>query len=245
LFVSLGGVSYGVATGSIDSRELKNNTVRSKDIRNNQVTGRDIRRGGVFGSDVHNSSVTGTDVKNDSLTGKDVLESSLGTVPSASAANRANSAGAVDSVVTLALQHATAATSLASAPQVALGSKGPFSFYGKCYKSGANIQADIYVSLASGVAIFSTEDQGDSTPATGYLQPSTSEANRLLEQTSSGAGANSFDAENDDADFRATDGTTAITGVVGLAAAKQGTPSAGDGPFGPGDGCLFGGTVFG
>ena len=38
LFVALGGTSYAVATGSIDSRELKNNTVRSKDIRNNVVT---------------------------------------------------------------------------------------------------------------------------------------------------------------------------------------------------------------
>ena len=35
LFVSLGGVSYGVATGFIDSREIKNNTIRSKDMRNN------------------------------------------------------------------------------------------------------------------------------------------------------------------------------------------------------------------
>ena len=43
LFVSMGGVSYGLATGSVNSREIKNNTVRSKDIRNNQVRGRDIR----------------------------------------------------------------------------------------------------------------------------------------------------------------------------------------------------------
>ena len=27
LFVSMGGVSYGVATGFIDSREIRNNTV--------------------------------------------------------------------------------------------------------------------------------------------------------------------------------------------------------------------------
>jgi hypothetical protein len=86
LFISLGGVSYGFATGSIDSREIKNNTVASKDIRNNQVTGRDIRRGGVFGSDIHNSSLTGTDVKNDSVTGRDILESSVGTVPTATTA---------------------------------------------------------------------------------------------------------------------------------------------------------------
>ncbi len=43
LFVALGGTSYAAATGSIDSREIKNNTVRSKDIRDNQVRSRDVR----------------------------------------------------------------------------------------------------------------------------------------------------------------------------------------------------------
>ena len=42
LFVSLGGVGYAAATGSIDSRELKNNTVRNKDIRNGTIVQRDI-----------------------------------------------------------------------------------------------------------------------------------------------------------------------------------------------------------
>ena len=37
LFVSLGGVSYAVATGSIDSREIANNKIRSMDIRNGGV----------------------------------------------------------------------------------------------------------------------------------------------------------------------------------------------------------------
>ncbi len=83
LFVSLGGVSYGVATGSIDSRELKNNDVRSRDLRNNDVRGTDIRTGTVVGGDVGNNS----------LTGSDILESALGTVPSAGRANTANSAG--------------------------------------------------------------------------------------------------------------------------------------------------------
>ena len=94
LFISLSGVSYGVATGAIDSRELKNNTVRSKDIRNNTIHGRDIRRNGVFGSDVRqatltgadvrNASLTGADVRNNALTGTDIEESSLGQVPNAS-----------------------------------------------------------------------------------------------------------------------------------------------------------------
>ena len=42
LFVSLGGVGYAAATGSIDSREIRNNTIRGKDVRNNGLSGRDI-----------------------------------------------------------------------------------------------------------------------------------------------------------------------------------------------------------
>ena len=62
LFVSLGGVSYGVATNSINSRELKDNTVRSRDLRNNDVRGKDLRAGTVTGSDLTNDGVTGTDI---------------------------------------------------------------------------------------------------------------------------------------------------------------------------------------
>jgi hypothetical protein len=106
VFVALGGTSYAVATGSIDSRELKNNTVRSKDIRNNNVRGRDIRNG----------TLTGRDVGANKLTGADILESSLGTVPNASHASSADSAtsatNAVNARTALAAGSATIATEL-------------------------------------------------------------------------------------------------------------------------------------
>ena len=63
----MGGVSYGVATGSINSREIKNSTVRSKDLRNNEVRGKDIRT----------STIGGSDVAADTLKGEDIDESSL------------------------------------------------------------------------------------------------------------------------------------------------------------------------
>lgn len=72
LFVSLGGVSYGVATGFIDGREIKNNAVGTKDLTNNDVRGRDVR--------------------NNTLTGADVNEARLGKVPNAGAADTAASA---------------------------------------------------------------------------------------------------------------------------------------------------------
>jgi hypothetical protein len=72
LFVSLGGVSYGVATGFIDSRELKNNTVSTKDLKNNDIRGGDVR--------------------SNSLTGSDINESKLGKVPTAGTADSATNA---------------------------------------------------------------------------------------------------------------------------------------------------------
>ena len=92
MFIALGGGAYAAATGSIDSRELKNNNVRSTDLRNNDVRTRDLRNNDVRGGDVRNSTLTGGDVANDGLTGSDVLESSLGQVPSATSANSANTA---------------------------------------------------------------------------------------------------------------------------------------------------------
>lgn len=76
LFVSLGGVSYGVATGSINSREITNNTIRTQDLRNGQVRGRDVR----------NSTIRGPDVALNTLTGRDVNEPSLAPVPTAQVA---------------------------------------------------------------------------------------------------------------------------------------------------------------
>lgn len=52
LFVSLGGVSYGVATGSIDGREIKDNSVSGTDIRNNSVRSADIRNGTIVARDI-------------------------------------------------------------------------------------------------------------------------------------------------------------------------------------------------
>jgi hypothetical protein len=72
LFLSLGGVSYGVATGFIDSRELKNNTVSTKDLKNNDIRSKDVRNNGLAGADIN--------------------ESSLGKVPSAGSADSATNA---------------------------------------------------------------------------------------------------------------------------------------------------------
>ena len=98
LFVSLSGVSYGVATGFIDSREIKNNEVRSIDIRNNEIRTRDLRNNEVRGIDIRNSTVQGRDIALNTVTGEDVKEDTLQKVPSAMLADSATTANSVGGV---------------------------------------------------------------------------------------------------------------------------------------------------
>jgi hypothetical protein len=95
LFVSLSGVSYGVATGFIDSREIRNNTITGADVRNNTLRTFDIRNNEVRGFDIRNSSIQGRDVAFNTLTGSDIAEASLGKVPAATQADSATTAGDV------------------------------------------------------------------------------------------------------------------------------------------------------
>jgi hypothetical protein len=90
LFIALGGTSYALATGSIGTREIKNNSLTGRDVRNSSLTGADVR----------NSRLTGADILNDRLTGADVLESSLDKVPTAGAADTANTANSANTATT-------------------------------------------------------------------------------------------------------------------------------------------------
>jgi hypothetical protein len=143
LFVSLSGVSYGVATGFIDSREIKNNEVRSRDIRNNEIRTRDLRNNQVRGIDIRNSSVQGRDIALNTVTGNDVNESTLGKVPSATSADTAGAAGSAGSVSTLRIIPRTAMAE--GAPAVTLATHGPFTLSGACQEDGSETDAVLRV----------------------------------------------------------------------------------------------------
>ena len=78
VFVSLGGVSYGVATGSINSREIQNGTVQSRDVRDGALKGRDIANGTLRSRDVEDGVLSGVDVRDGSLAGADLATNTLG-----------------------------------------------------------------------------------------------------------------------------------------------------------------------
>ena len=165
LFVSLGGVSYGLATGSIDSRELKNNTIRSKDVRNNTLRTFDIRNNEVRGFDIRNSTIQGRDVAFDTLTGTDVSEESLGKVPSAAAADTAGSAGTANSVGGISLRRINYAAEQGSGPVTVLD-VGGLRLDASCGAGGALQVTGAFADANSEVSV---SDDLQMTPPAGTL----------------------------------------------------------------------------
>ena len=195
LFVSLGGVSYGVATGFIDSREIKNNTIRTQDIRNSEVRGRDIR----------NSTIQGADVAFNTLKGADIEESSLGKVPAAASAD---SASAVANLRTFAPR----LLSEGAAP-VTLFAHGSMTLTATCVQTGGGDTAAQVRLQTSGATAFGTGtvDAPMITPPQGPVT--------IAEVSDAPGGAASDLAA---VPFFAAAGTQGLTGTFGLSASALG-----------------------
>lgn len=146
LFVSLSGVSYGVATGFIDSREIKNNEVRSVDIRNNEVRTKDIRNNEVRGIDIRNSTIQSRDIAINAVRGEDVREDTLSKVPSALLADSATTAANADNATSVSsLKFVQQTTVTEGAQPATLATHGPLTLLGRCAPDGANTVAELQV----------------------------------------------------------------------------------------------------
>jgi hypothetical protein len=197
LFVAMGGVSYGLATGSVDSREIKDNTIRTKDIRNGHVRTRDVR----------NNNLRGEDILDNTLTGTDVDEGTLGAVPNAinainaniaNSANSANTAGSATTFAGLTPRRFTAFT-LTNGQTQTMATIGPFTLTATCVINQAN--TDVV-----GVNITTSQDNSalDGDDSDGDFD--TGETLKFLETTSTPTGTAAFDA-NEDGTAIAPDGT--------------------------------------
>jgi hypothetical protein len=209
LFVSLSGVSYGVATGFIDSREIKNNEIRSLDIRNNEVRTRDLRNNEVRGIDIRNSTVQGRDIALNTVTGEDVREDTLGKVPSAANADSATTAG---SVSTLRIIPQT--TVAEGAAPVTLATHGPLTLLAACESAGGGAtNAVLNVATTEDNSTAGGESDGDKDLDAGQTSPD-------LPIVSS---ANAFPVLSD-ADASAPSGK-AFTGLIAMSADAAGAGS--------------------
>ena len=197
----------------------------------------------VQSNDIKKNAIKSKHVKKDALKGVDINESKLGTVPSA---ERANSAGAVDTVQTFNVRAvATETADIADAAVVPLASKGALSLYGKCSHDAGTTEGEVYIQTTQNGAIFEsrsgdTLEGGDA--STDFLNTDTDETDRGIDDGSTTVADITYD---DEEPFFATapDGT-GIHGLVEVAT-KEGELTDGNGVYGAGNVCLFVGNVIG
>jgi hypothetical protein len=218
LVFAMGGVSYGLATGSVDSREIKNNTVRTQDI----------RQGHVRTSDVRNNNLRGQDIRDGTLTGEDIDEGTLDTVPNATNATNATSANTANSAATFAglSPQRIVPFTLGNGQTQTLATIGPFTLTATCVINQAGNDT---------VAVQITTSQNDSAldadDADGDFD--TGETHNFLAVTATPTGTPELDA-NEDGTAITPDGTEILG--QGLYVGVNVLGEAGK--------CRFGGTVY-
>lgn len=230
LFVALGGAGYAAVT-------LPRASVGSAQLRADSVTETKIADAAVRSFMIRTNAISSTKVRNNSLTGVDIVESSLGSVPN------------VDGMKKIALVRATPtagaddAAARAAAPEIPLSTNGPLTIYGKCLKDNALniVRAEIFVRTTSDGSILAPTLDGG-TGAT-FLNAGTAELDRRADTET--AAVNTASAAGNAVVAIAPDGTAVRT--LTYSGAKNGTLAgpAGQGLYGNGDGCFFGGFVFG
>lgn len=129
LFVALGGSAYAVSAQSVGTQELKNSAVTAAKLRNNAVTSTKIRanavtprnirngavrrnkiargaigpakiaNGAVNAAKIRNGAITGQKIASGAVDGSKIALNTLGTVPSAENADRAQTAAKAERLV--------------------------------------------------------------------------------------------------------------------------------------------------
>jgi len=174
LFLSLGGVSYGLATGFIDSREIQDNTIQSRDIRQNVIRTEDLRNNEIRGRDIRNSTVRTEDVALNSLTGADINESSLGKVAAATKADSATTAASATSADSVEALKTVPPTTVPEGSSATLLTAQPFTLTGTCESAGiTDTRARVRLATTEAGSAYSTGGDPSGDSSNGNFGPGT------------------------------------------------------------------------
>jgi hypothetical protein len=215
---------------------------------NNKVGSSDIKNGAVRSSDIKSRTVKGADVQNDALKGKQILEDKLEAVPEAETVQTVTPFGDQYERASAA-DGADEASAEAAAEKLPLAAKGQLSIYAKCFRDAATdtVIGRIYIETSAAGAVFESSD-GDikegGLSAADFLNPDTPETEReIASQEVTGVGAE-FEHNNNDAWRAMAPDGTGLNGLFSIAV-KNGELPEGNGVYGEGNVCLFGGDSIG
>lgn len=247
LVVALGGTAW--AASKIDTEDIKNRAVttqkldggavKAKKIGSDAVKGNKIADGAVKTARIANLAVTADKIADATITGAKVADNTFGD-------SKLSDYEVIGSsyVLATATDGADANAARTTAPEIPLFTKGQLSLYAKCFRD-AGADTTFAVIYSRTTADGSIQQGNDTLPggnaATDFLNTATAEVDRELD---------SEDATGNDADFSEAEGALASPDTTGLMidtyiAAKNGVLAGGEGLYGTGNKCLFGGTIEG
>lgn len=227
---------------SIRGNRLKDGAVRGKQLGDGAVTTAKLAEAAVTAAKIAAGAITAEQVADDTITSQQVAEGGLDSSDLSDYAVISSDAG--NFVRATATEAATEAAARTAAPEQALFSKGDLAITAKCFRDTAadSTFAEIYVKTATDGAIFDGEDELNGGPAaTDFLNTGTALVDSELDSTT----ATAADAVMDEGEFTAVgpDGTHLIGQLT--TAAKNGALAGGNGVYGEGNVCLFGGEIAG
>jgi hypothetical protein len=239
LVMAMSGAAVALpGRGDVESNDIEKDAVKSKHIAKNAVRSQEVQGKSLKGNDLKDGAIDNKQLKEDAVDSAKVEAGGLND------SDLADYEVLGESFVRVtATEAATEAAAQAAAPETQLFSKGQVSIYAKCFRdTGAGITfGEIYARTTANGAILQGNDNLPSGNAT-LLDTTTAEEDRELDtQTETIADAGSVgEAEGV---LIAPDGTDLH--ILTHIAVKQGTFAGGNGAFGDGNVCLFGGSVSG
>jgi hypothetical protein len=247
LAVALGGTAWAaskidtddIKNGAVTTQKLAGSAVKAKKISSNAVKGNKIADNAVKTSDINNLAVTAEKLADGTITGAKIADNSIG---DAKLSDYEVIGGSY--ILATATEGASDAAARDAAPEIALFTKGQISLYAKCYRNTATDTTFgfIYTRVTADGAIQQGTDTLNGGPAaTDFLNTTTLEVDRELDsQTIVGNDASIGEAESAVA---SPDGTGLL--VDTYIAVKNGDFAGGNGLYGAGNKCVFGGTIEG
>lgn len=200
VFLVLGGAT------AIAADQLGKNSVGSKQLKKNAVTAAKLKKNAVTTAKIKNNAVTTAKIQNGAITGAKVNASSLGTVPSATTANSANS---LNGQTTFAIR-------LGFGQSQVLATNSAVSFVGGCKREGGSDYVEVFYQTTASGSVADGEDDYEGSSPTDFLNVDTPPGDRVLVNESDTSGETYVTAEIDQGFVLGPDGRGLVANSEGI-----------------------------
>jgi hypothetical protein len=244
--------STDLAKGSVTTRAIEKGAVGSKQIDGKSIKGNRLKDGAVKADQLADGAVTDAKLADNAVIAAKIADGAVtaakvgdGTLSTKNLSDDFVISSDAGSFVKLtATEGATAVAARAAAPETTLFTKGDITISAKCLQvTAGNTIAEMYIATATNGAVFngSSDDLQGGPAATDFLNTDTDDVDRTIDDAT--APANDAAYNEGELTALAPDGTSLI-GQTSVGA-KNGTLAGGNGVYGEGNVCVFGGEFAG